>query len=120
MKLLEPLEPVGLLGGADTRDEECVVAVIESEAGLDEYRTIKQLSAKRSMPPSLNVSINLNLQIPAGMAPNAAQALQQFLAQNQAVIQQQAMQAIQQALGTQAPVQGVQVMDRNIGWGRVA
>lgn len=122
MKLLEPLEPIGALTGAgsDQVAVECTQAIIESGAAIHEFKSIKQIRAQRALPQTLNVAVNVNLQQPQDVVPGAAQGLQALLGQAQAAIQQEAFKAVRQALEYQAPVVGVQVRNRIIGWRRTA
>jgi hypothetical protein len=120
MNLLSPLDPIGALGNNAKAEEDCVLALIESEAGLHEFKTVKMMDAQRQLPSGLNVAVNLNLQVPPNLPPNQSQALQALLAQAQPAIQQQAAAAVKQALDAQAPIVGVQVKDRTIGWTRSA
>lgn len=123
MKLREPIDPASVVSTQDRFTEPGVIAVIESTTGLDEFQGDMEVRAKRQMPGNLQVSVNLNLQLPAGtnlqQLPTQVQQLLQQLMQNlQQVAVQQAQQAVQQALQGQAPLIGAEASFRNGRWVR--
>ena len=120
MKLLRPVDPAAVLAGADKYSEDSIIAVVESKAAAHEFAGKVEISARRQMPQNLNVSFNLNLQMPPGPAnQQMAAALQQLLQQAQQAILQQAQQAVQQALQSQAPLTGIEAGFRSGEWKRV-
>jgi len=116
LKLLRPVDPAAALGGTDKYSEDAVIAVVESKAGAHEFTGRIEVSARRQMPQNLNVSFNLNLQMPPAANPAA---LQQLLQQAQQAILQQAQQAVQQALQAQAPLVGIEAAFRGGEWRHV-
>jgi hypothetical protein len=74
------------------------------------------------MPATLNVAVNLNLQIPGQPAQAQAQAAQfaQLLQQLQPAIVQAAQQAAQEAIRQQAPIVGVEAGVRGAYWKKSA
>ena len=73
------------------------------------------------MPPTLNVSLNQNLQLPVGMDPNNLPIeLQQLLQQMQTQMVQQllpdAEEAVKQAIAAQAPLTNLSVNYRGGKW----
>ncbi len=120
MKLLRPIDPAAVLSGTDKYSEDAVIAIVESKAAAHEFTGKVEISARRQMPQNLNVSFNLNLQLPPGLAnQQMAAALQQLVQQAQQAILQQAQQAVQQALQSQAPLTGIEAAFRSGEWKRV-
>lgn len=117
LKLLHPIDAAAVLAGTDKYSEDAVIAVVETKAAAHEFTGKVEVSARRQMPQTLNVSFNLNLQVPQG-APNQqmAAALQQLMQQAQQAILQQAQQAVQQALQAQAPLMGIEAGFRSGEW----
>ena len=112
-------DQVGVLSTQDRFTEPGVVAMIESTAGVDEFKGDMEVRAKRQMPANLQVSVNLNLQFPAGINPQQLPAqVQQLLQQLQQAAVQQAQIAVQQALQAQAPLVGADAGFRNGRWVR--
>lgn len=117
LKLLDPIDPAAAVAGTDKYSEDAVIAVVESKAAAHEFAGEVEISARRQMPQNLNVSFNLNLQVPPGIAnQQMAAALQQLLQQAQQAILPQAQQAVQQALQAQAPVVGIEAGFRSGQW----
>lgn len=121
MKLLRPVDPATAVAMTDKYSEDGVIAIVEAEAAAHEFTGNIEISARRQMPPNLNVSFNLNLQVPPAISNQAqlAAALQQMLQQAQQALLQQAQQAVQQALQGQAPLVGIEAGFRNGTWRRV-
>ena len=120
LKLLQPIDPAAVLSGTDKYSEDAVIAVVESKAAAHEFTGKVEISARRQMPQNLNVSFNLNLQLPPGLAnQQMAAALQQLVQQAQQAILQQAQQAVQQALQAQAPLTGIEAGFRSGEWKRL-
>jgi len=120
MKLREPLDPIHALGNQDTYREDVVIAVVESQQLTYECSGTIHVTAKRQMPPQLNINLSVPLQLPpqvqAGQLP---QQLQQLVQQAQQGLLQQAQQAVQQSLQAQAPLLGADVGVRGTTWKRV-
>jgi hypothetical protein len=87
--------------------ENMPIAVIESASKLHVFRTNVDLRKTRQMPPSAQINVNLNLQLPAGISPaeipqQAQQVLQQMIAQ----LSQAIPNIVQQELTRQSLVKG--------------
>ena len=122
LKLLRPIDPAAALTGTDKYSEGGVIAVVETKAAAHEFTGNIEIAARRQMPQNLNVSFNLNLQMPPNLAnqQQLAGALQQLVQQAQQAILQQAQQAVQQALQAQAPLVGIEAGFRGGEWRVVA
>ena len=117
LKLLEPIDPAAATAGQDLYTEQSVISVVETTAGGHEFAGETQIRATRQVPPNLNVALNLNVQLPAGLqAQQLPQALQAMLQQFQQSLVQQAQQAVQQALKDQAPIAGFEAALRGGRW----
>jgi hypothetical protein len=117
LKLLEPIDPAVATAGQDLYTEQSVISVVETTAGGHEFAGETQIRAMRQVPPNLNVALNLNVQLPAGLqAQQLPPALQAMLQQFQQSLIQQAQQAVQQALKDQAPVAGFEAALRGGRW----
>jgi len=116
MKLLQPLDPVTVLGTNDLYSEDAVIAMIESSWATHEHAGQIEVRARRAPTPNLNVALNLNIQLPPNLDPQQQAALQQLLQASQQQIIQQAQQAVQQALKDQAPLIGVEAAFRGGHW----
>ena len=119
MKLLTPFDPFKVLanaGSAPQALEENVLAIIESEIGIHEYRMNVRITPKREIPQSLQVAINLNPQVPADLAPEMESMLPFLLKQIEENINQRVALEVRQALEDQAPILGVDVATQNDGW----
>jgi hypothetical protein len=116
LKLRQPIDPAEVVQNTDRYREAATIAMIESTWGRSSFDGEIEVRAVRQMPPNLQVSVNLNLQVPANFNPGAQQALQQFLATSQQAIVQQAQAAVQQALRDQAPVGNIEVGFRGGAW----
>lgn len=118
MKLLEPIDPVQAVGNEDLFTESATIAMIESTWAVHEHAGEIEVRARRQPPPNLNVALNLNVQLPAGLNPQDQAALQQLLQASQQQILEQAQSAVQQALREQAPLAGVEAGFRGGRWKR--
>jgi hypothetical protein len=116
MKLLEPLDPVSVIANTDVYTEDAMLAVVESTWGVHAFEGQVEVRATRQMPANFQVALNLNLQAPPGINPQAQQALQQLFAALQQQLVAQAQQAVQQALQQQAPIAKVDAAFRNGVW----
>jgi len=117
LKLLEPLDPVTALANSDKYSEPATIALIESTGSLHRHSGELEVRAKRQLPPSLNVAINVNADVRT-LPTNQQQQVQQLMAQLQPLILAQANDAVRQALQAQAPLVGVEVGFRNGRWSR--
>ncbi len=122
LRLREPLDPVHALGPQDRYTEDTVLAVVESSEATYEFQASLDVRAKRQIPQQLNVSLNLNLQLPAGvqnLPANAQAILEQIIQAAQHAALQQAQGAVQNALNAQAPSIGADVSLRGASWREV-
>ena len=124
MKLREPLDPVAALGNQDIYTEDAVIAITDCAQLTYECSGRIEVKAKRQIPSTLNVNMNIQLQMPAGPAPgqlpvDVQQAIQQAIQQAQQNLLQQAQQAVRQALQQQAPLVGNEVAFREASWKRI-
>lgn len=121
MKLLSPVDPAAAVAATDKYSEDAVIAIVETKAAAHEFTGTIEIAARRQMPQNLNVTFNLNLQVPPGVAnqQQLAAVLQQMVQQAQQALLQQAQQAVQQALQAQAPLVGIEAGFRNGQWKRV-
>lgn len=107
LKLLEPIDPAAVTGNQDRYQEEGVISVVETTAGGREFKGQIQIDVKRQVPATLNVALNIGLQLPPNLqAEQLPPALQALMQQFQQMLGQQAQQAVQQAMKEQAPVSG--------------
>lgn len=111
LKLNDPISPEVELA----QDEKKVlrdlpVAVIESVHRLHVHRVHMDMRNNRKVPPSPQINLNLNLQLPQGVQPaqlpsGVQQAVQQLMAQ----IGGQITQLVQQEIARQSPLVGIAV-----------
>jgi hypothetical protein len=119
MKLLEPLDPFQVAQNSDRHVEPITMGAIESSWGLHEFSGEIEVTAKRQMPPNLQVQLNVPLMLPPGVQPNQIPAaVQQALQQAQQALLQNAPQAVQEALRQQAPVVDIEVRPLGARWRR--
>ncbi len=117
LKLREPLDPFVAVASTDRYVEPATIAVIETTDAAHEFSGEIEVKAKRQMPPTLNLSMNLNLQMPPGVDIQQLPAqLQALLQQFQQAILQQAQASVQQALAQQAPLIGFEIGLRGGSW----
>jgi hypothetical protein len=117
LKLLEPIDPAVATAGQDVYTEQSVISVVETTEGGHQFAGETQIRAMRQVPPNLNVALNLNVQLPAGLdVQQLPPVLQAMLQQFQQALVQQAQQAVQQALRDQAPVAGYEAGLRGGQW----
>ncbi|MDE0669941.1 MAG: hypothetical protein OXI48_13085 [bacterium] len=120
LKLREPIDPGGRILDSDRFVDETPIAVVESTRTRYEFRGSLDIRAVRQMPSSLNVTLNLNLPLPPNVDPSQISAEMSVVAeQMRAQIQPLAQQAVNEALGAQAPVVGIDVKFRDGRWTRV-
>lgn len=119
LKLREPLDPVIAVAATDHHTEDATIAVVESTEAVFDFAGQLDVRARRHIPPTLNVALNLNLQLPPGVDLNQLPAqAQAILQQMQQALQQEAPGAVQQALEKQAPLAGVDVAFQGGIWTR--
>lgn len=123
LKLLSPLDPAAAVAHTDPYTEDSVIAVIESTGMIHEFAGRIEIRAVRQMPANLQVTMNLNLQLPPNMSPqelpaNLQQALQQAVQQLQQTLGPQAHLAVVQALRQQAPIVKIEAGFREGQWRR--
>lgn len=116
MKLREPIDPAEVTKTTDHFREPATIAMIETTWGASSFSGEIEVQATRQMPQNLQVAVNLNLQLPAGLNPAAQQALQQFLQAAQQAVVQQSHDAVQEALKAQAPISKIDVGFRGGAW----
>jgi hypothetical protein len=122
MMLRDPMDAVAALGEKDIHEELSVIAITDSSPLTYECSGTIEVKGKRQIPSTLNVSVNLQLQLPpgseGGLPENLQQALQQAAQQVQQDLVAQAQEAVKEALGKQAPLIGHDVAFRNMAWKR--
>ena len=105
LKLRKPIDPVASVDSEGRFEEEMAIAVVESSETLFELRGKLDVRANRQMPATLNVALNLNLQLPPDVEPaNLPMELQQQLQQLQGNLLPIAQESVKEALRDQAPV----------------
>ncbi|MGO8683390.1 MAG: SDH family Clp fold serine proteinase [Thermoleophilia bacterium] len=111
LRLLEPMDPVSFLAGADKKRESITSAIVESEWGLTSFSGEMEVEVQRQWPPQLQINVNLNLPMPDGAgaeslpeAQNAA--FQQLAGQLQQQLPNMIQSLVQQEVARQAPVKG--------------
>jgi hypothetical protein len=124
LKMLSPLDPASAVAQSDPYTEDTSIAVIESATTTYEMAGRIEIRAHRQMPPNLQVTMNLNLQLPAGtnlqqVPGNVQQALQQAVQQLQQNLGPQAHLAVVQALKQQAPIVKIEAAFREGKWTRM-
>jgi Serine dehydrogenase proteinase len=123
MKIREPLDAVAALGDEDKYTEPAVIAISDCKEQTFECSGTTEVKAKRQIPSTLNVNVNLELRLQDGVQPGQLpQDIQQAVQQAGQALQQgllaQAQQAVQDALRAQAPVVGQDVAFRELSWKR--
>ena len=88
--------------------ENLPIAVIESDKKLHIFKTNVDIRRNRKVPPSPQININVNLQLPPGIQPaQIPQQAQQILQQLMAQISQNITQLVQQEIVRQSPIIGI-------------
>jgi hypothetical protein len=117
LKLLSPLDPAAAVSASDVYTEDASLCVVETEKTLHRFQGQIEFRAKRAIPSTLNVNMQLQMQAPQiGAQVTAQQLLQQVMQQAQQAILQQAQDAVQRALQQQAPLVGVDASFRSGTW----
>ena len=110
LKLREPIDPIESIQTNDRFVDNLVIAALEGESTRFEFRGTLDVQAVRQMPQTLNVALNLNPQLPPGLAPNqlpaAAQTMFQQLMNDLLPI---AHESVNEALKSQAPIGGIDI-----------
>lgn len=70
LQMRDPIDPMELVQRSDSVVQQLAIAAIESNAMVYEFRGNLYVEARRKMPPTLNVSLNQNLQLPVGVDPS--------------------------------------------------
>lgn len=109
LNLRDPIYPEIELGRDENKIlENLPVAVIESVKKLHIHKANVDLRKNRKVPPSPQINLNLNLQLPPGIQPaqipkQAQQIIQQLMAQ----ISREITQLVQQEIVRQSPIVGI-------------
>jgi len=109
LNLSDPISPEGELGEDDSRVlQDLPMAVLESVNKLHVQRAHVDLRKLRKVPPSPQINLNLNLQLPQGLEPAQLPAqVQQTIQQLMAQIGGQITQVVQQEIARQSPLVGI-------------
>lgn len=109
LKLNEPIHPEIELGNDEERTlENLPVALIESTKKLHIFRTNVALRKDRRVPPSPQINLNVNLQLPSGIQPaQIPQQLQQIMPQLLAQVSQNISQMVHREIVRQSPIVGI-------------
>lgn len=109
LKLNDPIHPEVELGSDERKIlENLPIAVIESGKKLHIFETNVELRKNRKVPPSPQINLNVNLQLPPGIQPaQIPQQAQQILQQLMAQISQNITQMVQQEIIRQSPIVGI-------------
>jgi len=109
LKLSDPIYPEIELSEDESKILEALpIAVIESVKKLHIYKTNIDLRKNRKVPPSPQININVNLQLPPGIQPaQIPQKAQQILQQLMEKISQNITQQVQQEIVKQSPIIGI-------------
>ena len=93
---------------------------MESSETLYEFRGKLDVRAVRQMPPTLNVSLSLNPQMPSNLDPSELPPeIQAIFQQIATELMPLAQQAVREALDAQAPLAGIEVNFRDGKWTRM-
>lgn len=109
LKLCNPIYPeIELARDENKILENLFIAVMESGKKLHIYKINVDLRKNRKVPPSPQINLNVNLQLPPGIQPaQIPQQAQQILQQLMAQISQNITQMIQQEIVRQSPIIGI-------------
>ena len=109
LKLNEPIHPeIELANDENKILENLPIATIESLKKLHIFKTNIELKKNRRVPPSPQINLNVNLQLPPGIPPaQIPQQAQQILQRLMAQISQNITQMIQQEIIRQSPIIGI-------------
>jgi len=109
LKLSDPIYPeIELARDENKILENLFIGVMESDKKLHIYKTNVDLRKNRKVPPSPQINLNVNLQLPPGIQPaQIPQQAQQILQQLMAQISQNISQMVQQEIVRQSPIIGI-------------
>ena len=109
LKLSDPIYPeIELAEDENKILENLPVAVIESVKKLHIHKANVDLRKNRKVPPSPQINLNVNLQLPPGIPPaQIPQQAQQILQQLMTQISQNITQMVQQGIVRQSPIIGI-------------
>jgi hypothetical protein len=117
LKLLEPLDPYASVRAADPYTEPAVLAVVESSSMCHEFSATLLAQGQRTMPPNLQVQVNMPVQLPPGVNPQMLSVeVQKALQAAQQAMPALAHAAVQDALRSQAPLVGCDVRLLDAAW----
>jgi hypothetical protein len=109
LKLKDPIHPEIELAREENKNmENLPIAVIESDEKLHIFNTNVDLRKNRKVPPSPQINININLQLPPNIQPaQIPQQAQEILQQLMTQISQNITQLVQQEIVRQSPIIGI-------------
>ena len=121
LRLNEPIDPVAYLGDTGERGEPVALALVESAWGLSTYDGTLTVKATRSMPPQLDVDLNLHVQMPdafsvAALKGDEDELLQQFVEKLQEDLLRNLEQPVRAEVARQAPVVDYSVSIAGLKW----
>lgn len=121
LKLLEPLDPFSATQAQEVYTEDVVTSVIESAGLTHEFGGTLSIKALRQMPQSLQVQLNVPIQLPPGVNPQQLpSAVQQMVQQAQQALLPLANTAVQEALKAQAPISSRELRVLDARWREVS
>lgn len=109
LKLYDPIYPeIELAEDENKILKNLPIAVIESDKKLHVFKINVDIKKNRKVPPSPQININVNLQLPPGIQPaQVPQQAQQILQQLMAQISQNITKMVQQEIVKQSPIIGI-------------
>ena len=118
LELNNPIYPEIELSKHESKTLENIpIAVIESAEKLHIFRNSIQINKNRQIPPSPQININFNLDLPPNIEPNQIpQQAQQILQQLVSQISQQISQMVHQEIARQSPIIGIGVRSYGGKW----
>jgi Serine dehydrogenase proteinase len=121
MKLREPIDPAVTLANADVYTEPATIAMIESEIATHELSGMLEVRGRRQIPPTLNVAVNIGVNLlgvphPTQIPMQAQQILQQVVQHANQELGAAAQHAVLAALRQQAPLVAVEPAFRGSVW----
>jgi hypothetical protein len=107
MRLQAPVDARNAIpSGHEEHSEPAIIACIESIERLDVFRGGLAFRHIRQMPPQLNLSLNVNLQLPPSVTPEQLpQGVQTAIQQMLQTAQKQMAEIVQGEIKKQAPIQ---------------
>jgi hypothetical protein len=117
LNLADPVDMLGLLEGKEETNEHLSVAVIESENDTQVFSYDLTVKRKRAVPPNPQISVNLQLGLPANINPaDVPGNIQQVL---QEILQEAAKQIpglVTEELTRQSPDIGIEMKSTSGAW----